>query len=107
MEVAHSEHFGMTTTKCRVRRNAWWPGLDKDVERHVAACLQCTRKPKANVVSDSFRWEPEQFPFRRVHMDWAFVPCVGEILILVDAFSGWPEAFVCKDRRCGTVLKVL
>ena len=30
--AAHSVHFGMITTKCRVCRNVWWPGLDKDVE---------------------------------------------------------------------------
>ena len=105
--AAHREHFGMNTTKSHLRRNAWWPGLDRDVEKYVANCAECSKKTKTNVVSQSFRWELEELPFRRVHMNWAFVPRVGEVLITVDSFSGWPEAFVCKDRSSATVLKAL
>jgi hypothetical protein len=58
-------------------------------------------------VGECFRWEPEQLPFRRVHIDWANIPRIGEVLICVDSFSGWPEAFVCRSRSSSTVLKCL
>ena len=35
------------------------------------------------------------------------VPKMGEVLILVDACSGWPEALPCGNPSSGSVLKVL
>ena len=107
MAAAHSEHFGMSTTKLHLRRNVWWPGMDKDVERFVGRCNECAKKPKSNIVSNRFKWEMEELPFRRVHMDWCFIPKVGEVIILVDAYSGWPEAFLCKNRCASSVLRIL
>ena len=40
-------------------------------------------------------------------MDHAYVNEVGLILILVDSFSGWPEAIRVKNRNAGTVKLVL
>lgn len=40
-------------------------------------------------------------------MDWAFVPAIGNILIVVDAYSGWIEAFPTKDRSADSVINSL
>lgn len=81
--------------------------MDRDVERFISACSECFKKPKSNTTSCMYRWEVEPLPFRRIHMDWACLPKVGEVLIIVDAMSGWPEAFPCPDRSSKSVLKVL
>jgi hypothetical protein len=40
-------------------------------------------------------------------MDWAYVQGRGNILIIVDAGSGWVEAFPCNERTAGEVIKCL
>ena len=37
-------------------------------------------------------------------MDWAYIQEVGNILIIVDAGSGWIEAFICGDRPTEKVI---
>ena len=43
-------------------------------------------------------WEKALLPFEMVHMDWAAIRGVGEVLILVEAYSGWPETFLCRKN---------
>ena len=40
-------------------------------------------------------------------MDWAHVKGIGDVLILVDAGSGWIEAFPMCDRTSASVIKCL
>ena len=40
-------------------------------------------------------------------MDWAAIRGVGEVLILVSAYSGGPEAFLCHKRESITVKNIL
>ena len=40
-------------------------------------------------------------------MDWACIQEVGNILIIVDAGSGWIEAFICGDRLTEKVIHCL
>ena len=46
-------------------------------------------------------------PWSRVHMDHGQVPGIGLFLIVVDAYSGWPEVVVVPNRRAETVRRVL
>ncbi len=52
-------------------------------------------------------WPKEEEAWSRVHMDHGYVPGVGLLLILVDAFSGWPEAIPVPNREASTVRRVL
>ena len=38
IETAHRSHFGMSTTKLLLKRNVWWPGMDRDVENYIRNC---------------------------------------------------------------------
>ena len=40
-------------------------------------------------------------------MDWAYIKDQRSLLVIVDAGSGWVEAFICRDRSTTTVLEVL
>ena len=39
--LAHEGHLGVVGTKQTIRTKVWWPGLAKDVEKHVRACYGC------------------------------------------------------------------
>ncbi len=42
--------------------------------------------PRIEKTVDSW---PNAKPFERIHMDWAHVKNVGEVLVIVDAGAGW------------------
>ena len=43
-------------------------------------------------------WQKEDKAWIKVHMDHAIIPNVGLFLILVDAYSGWPEIVKVNNR---------
>ena len=40
-------------------------------------------------------------------MDWAYIQEVGNVLFIVDAGSGWIEAFICGNRPTEKVIHCL
>ena len=46
---------------------------------------------------------PEADVWERLHMDWCYVKDQGNILVIVDAVSGWIEAFPAGNRTSETV----
>ena len=104
--IAHSDgHSGVQSTINRLQISAWWPGMAADVAVMVEKCPTCcdTRTRLGKSVNT---W-PSAKPFERIHMDWAYIKEVGELLIIVDAGSGWIEAFVCKNRTSDAVILCL
>ena len=41
LQLAHESHLGIVRMKQRCREVMWWPGLNKDIERHVRNCEPC------------------------------------------------------------------
>ncbi|PAA69616.1 hypothetical protein BOX15_Mlig032248g1 [Macrostomum lignano] len=107
LETAHDEvHPSAENTKAHVSKEFWWPGLDRDVRQFVERCQLCAeRRPVVQRKIDI--WPSESEPWSRVHMDHCEVPGVGLLLLLSDAYSGWPEAVQVPDRSAGSVLRVL
>ena len=49
-------------------------------------------------------WQKEYKAWIRVHMDHASIPNVGLFLILVDAYSGWPEIVKVNNRSAEYII---
>lgn len=104
--AAHDTHAGYQATFNRMAMSCWWPGMHSDVERFVRQCGACNRlRPRLLKTRDT--WPSAAFPFQNVHIDWAYVKEAGNVLIAVDSFSGWIEAFPCKDRSTDNVIRSL
>lgn len=104
--ICHEEnHSGIHSSIQRIRLSAWWPGMDKDIQLMVEKCGIC-RKLRPSVSKAVDVW-PAARPFQRLHMDWAHVNGVGDVLIIVDAGSGWIEAFPMRDRSSNSVIRCL
>ena len=74
--------------------------MNRDIQIMIDKYPTCQKiRPNLGKVVDTW---PKAEPFDRVHMDWAYVKGVGNILIIVDAGSGWIEAF-----RSENVIKCL
>ena len=52
-------------------------------------------------------WPEEKKPWERIHMDHGYVTNVGYLLIVVDAYSSWPEVMRVRDRSTMEVMRVL
>jgi hypothetical protein len=106
LNSAHSTHGGILATNLLIRNEAWWPNFSVDVERKIKCCSVCLEiKTKRNTELD--KWPIEKIPWSRIHMDHAMIPNIGYVLILVDSFSGWPEAYLVKDRSVISTVDVL
>ena len=98
LELAHENHQGMTRTKQLLRMIYWWPGMDKQVEDLIKACLVCqfndksvkqTHAPLQPVKFPERPWEKVAIdivgPFERATNDCRYA------ITLVDYNSKWPE----------------
>ena len=98
---AHETHPRKNATEVSVRMIAWWPGITQDVQHFVSKCKNCqlNRPSLGKTVST---W-PEADVWERLHMDWGYVKDQSNILVIVDAGSGWIEAFPAGNRTSETV----
>ena len=107
MSALHDDtHLGATATKNKAKLECWWPGFSNDIEQYIKLCNKCAEvKPIQNKFTH--QWPNEDEPWSRVHMDHGFIQGQGLILILVDAFSGWPEVISVKNKESATILHIL
>lgn len=91
LDDLHRDHSGMVRMKAMARSYFWWPGLDKEVEDTVQACLACQSVRNAPTPAPLHPWLWPPKPWQRVHLDFAG-PFLGKTFLLaVDAHSKWPE----------------
>ena len=105
IERAHDTHPGVQATKNIVNLMSWWPGVGKDVEKFISACSECAKiLPRTEKSIDTW---PEAQPWKRLHMYWAYIQEVCNILIIVEAGSGWIKAFICGNQPTEKVIQRL
>ena len=93
LEELHASHLGIVKTKSLARSLLWWPGLDKDIEQMIKHCTTC-QSDADNPRRASCLWPIPDRPWQRLHVDFAG-PFKGKMfLVVVDAFSKWPEVVV-------------
>ena len=89
----HVGHIGICRMKALARSYVWWPGLDYAIELLVGDCEACKITAAMPAAVPRHPWQHPAAPWDRVHIDY------GEwknhhFLVLVDAFSKWPEVKV-------------
>ena len=107
IQAVHDDiHCSASSTRHRVKLEAWWPGHCDDIERYVKNCATCAKiKPPA--ATKVHVWPQEQEAWSRVHIDHGYIDRYGLLLILVDAYSGWPEVVRVANHSAKTVQYVL
>ena len=80
---------------------AWWPGIRQDILRYFSKLKEC-QENRPSLGKTVSTW-PEAEVWERLHMDWGYVKDQGNILVIVDAGSGWIEAFPAGNRTSQTV----
>ena len=89
-----------------MQKEFFWPAMRFHVEQFVKSCQQC-RATRFMAPDTTHSWPKDTSPWSRIHLDWAHHRSTGDVLVMVDATSGWLEAAVCRDRRTNTVIEHL
>ncbi|BHF81136.1 hypothetical protein SprV_0702426600 [Sparganum proliferum] len=84
-------HPGTSRMKSIARSFAYWPGIDGDIDDLVRRCSRCQQAAKMPPRQPPVPWQPPERPWSRVHIDFAGPLNGVSYLILVDAYSKWPE----------------
>nr|VZH99577.1 unnamed protein product [Spirometra erinaceieuropaei] len=87
----HAAHPGTSRMKSIARSFAYWPGIDGDIDDLVRRCSRCQQAAKMPPRPLPVPWEPPERPWSCVHIDFAGPLNGVSYLILVDAYSKWPE----------------
>ena len=107
-------HLGQMKTEFKLRRRFWRPGLKRLVREYVQSCLTCQKcKSGGKATKAPLISIPVGRRNQRIHID-----IIGEItppskrghryiLVLQDAFTKWPEAWVLRNARATTCATVI
>ncbi|BHF72892.1 hypothetical protein SprV_0401596300 [Sparganum proliferum] len=87
----HAAHPGTSRMKSIARSFAYWPGIDGDIDDLVRRCSRCQQAAKMPPRQPPVPREPPERPWSRVHIDFAGPLNGVSYIILVDAYSKWPE----------------
>lgn len=93
LQELHSTHLGICKTKSLARMYVWWPNVNKHIEDLVQACPACAENRNNPPKAVSNPWPKATGSWQRIHIDFAG-PFQGQFfLLIVDAYSKWPEIF--------------
>ena len=89
------------------QRGRHWPKIDVDIERMVSLCKVC-QSMRSNPPSAPFHhWTFPSQPWSRLHVDFAG-PVAGRMyLVLVDAYSKYPEVVKMNTTTSSATISVL
>ncbi|XP_043199020.1 uncharacterized protein K02A2.6-like isoform X1 [Amphibalanus amphitrite] len=90
LEELHEGHLGVCKMKSLARGFVWWPHLDDEIEQLCQQCGPCRTNAQRPATSAVHPWVYPSAPWERVHIDFASHQG-RDYLVLVDAFSKWPE----------------
>ena len=91
MQMLHSEHMGISKTMSLARYYVWWPKIDEDIENLVKTCEPCQLNRNDPEKHSSHSWQYPSNPWERIHIDFCGPFRNHMYLIVVDAYSKWPE----------------
>ncbi|XP_042073272.1 uncharacterized protein LOC121813519 [Haplochromis burtoni] len=117
LELVHGSvgagHYGNAKTLRRLRGRFYWPGCRRDVELHVHCCDTCTAQKGPTQRSTA---PLQQYlvgaPMERVGVDVLGPFPVTEsgnryVLVAMDYFTKWPEAYAVPDQSATTTAEKL
>ena len=107
LEEVHTGHVGIVKMKAVARSYVWWPRIDSEIERCAKGCASCQVTQNNPALAPLHPWIPTSKPWERIHVDFAG-PFEGvTYLVVVDAFSKWPEVFIMPTMTSEKTIQIL
>ncbi|XP_055615351.1 uncharacterized protein K02A2.6-like [Toxorhynchites rutilus septentrionalis] len=103
----HKGHPGVQRMKAIARSFVYWPCMDDEITSYVRACNSCASVARSPPKATPVPWPKPTVPWQRIHVDYAG-PLEGEYyLIVVDAYSKWPEILPTKSITAKATINLL
>ena len=107
LEEIHSGHVGVVKMKSLARSYVWWPDIDQHIEQIARECPSCQLVQNNPSLAPLHPWMYPEKPWERIHMDFAG-PFLGHMyLVVIDAYSKWPEVFIMQSTTTEKTIDVL
>ncbi|XP_020909051.1 uncharacterized protein K02A2.6 [Exaiptasia diaphana] len=84
-------HPGITKMKALARSYLWWLNIDKDIERTVQQGRVCQSMRSNPPEAPAHPWSYPTHPWSRIHIDFAGPVAGCMYLVVVHAYSKYPE----------------
>ena len=111
--LAGGGHFGVTRTFFKIRQKYWLPRMHQEIKKYVNACNTCQRtKLDRRRQPPPLNPLPVEDTLSRIHIDnLGPLPKTEQgyqyILLIIDSFSKWSEAFPLVSQNAQEVASVL
>ena len=108
MQMLRSEHMGISKTKNLARFYVWWSKIDEDIENLIKSCEPSQLNRNDPEKHSSHSWQYPSKPWERIHIDFCGPFRNHMYLIVVDAYSKWPEVIrMSSSTSISETIKVL
>ena len=107
LKEVHEGHLGIVKMKSIARSYVWWPRIDAQIEEAAKQCQTCQVVQNQPPQCSMHPWIPATRPMERIHVDFAG-PFEGLMyMIVVDAYSKWPEVVIMSNITTGKTIEAL
>lgn len=103
----HNGHPGMERMKSIARSYVYWPGIDEEINDFVRKCNSCSSVAKSPTKTLLSSWDQPERAWQRLHIDYAGPIDDYFFLLIVDAYSKWPEIFATKTTTAAATIKFI
>ncbi|XP_018397709.1 PREDICTED: uncharacterized protein K02A2.6-like [Cyphomyrmex costatus] len=93
--------------KLLARSKVFWPGITADIECTVKACEACATNARSPIKCSLQPWPIPTKPWSRIHSDYAGPVNGAYYLVIVNAFSNWPEVFKSSSMTSVKTIEML
>ena len=107
LQELHETHPGVSRMKAIARSYVWWPNLDKAIEQMVSSCELCQAMRAEPAKVPIHPWIFPARPWSRIHIDFAGPVSGRTYLVVVDAYSKFPEVVHMDSTTSSSTIKVL
>lgn len=107
LKQLHSSHLGIQMTKSIARSYVYWPNIDQDIEALVKTCDRCALAAKSPIKTTLYAWPTPAGPWQRIHIDYAGPINSTYFLVIVDAYSKWPEIIPTKTISATATVDII
>ena len=106
-KLLDDEHPGASKMKSVARSYFWSPKLDHDIENVAKSCMECQAVKKSPAAASLHPWSWPSRVYQRIHVDF-MGPFQGAMfLVIVDAYSKWPDVIVMQNTSASKTIDCL
>ncbi|CAK1591364.1 unnamed protein product [Parnassius mnemosyne] len=84
----------------------WWPDMDKEIEIITKNCIICLQNHKNPEKTKLTVWPQPPTVWHRIHADFLGPLYSKMFLVIIDAYSKWPEAYIMNKITAQKTIEV-